>query len=82
MLEVYHTKRMQRVYSARFTSDGAYVVSGSDDTNVRLWKAQADARTGVVLPKERAQSAYQNSLKQRYKHLPEVVSEPGEATSP
>ena len=69
---VYHTKRMQRVYSARFTSDGAYVVSGSDDTNVRLWKAQADARTGVVLPKERAQSAYQNSLKQRYKHLPEV----------
>ena len=36
--EVYHTKRMQRVFAVRFSGDGSYVFSGSDDMNVRVWK--------------------------------------------
>ncbi len=36
--EVYHTKRMQRIFAVRFSGDGSYVFSGSDDMNVRLWK--------------------------------------------
>ena len=36
--EVYHTKRMQRVFATRFSGDGSYVFSGSDDMNVRIWK--------------------------------------------
>jgi WD40 repeat protein len=36
--EVYHTKRMQRVFAVRFSGDGGYVFSGSDDMNVRIWK--------------------------------------------
>ena len=36
--EVYHTKRMQRVFAVRFSGDGSYVFSGSDDMNVRIWK--------------------------------------------
>ena len=39
--EVYHTKRMQRVFSVRFSADANFVMSGSDDTNVRIWKAKA-----------------------------------------
>jgi len=69
---VYHTKRMQRVFAARFSGDGSYVVSGSDDTNVRIWKSQADALTGVRTPKQLTKLAYQKKLKDRYKHLPEV----------
>ena len=34
--EIYHTKRMQRLFSARWTPDSKYVLSGSDDGNVRL----------------------------------------------
>lgn len=30
-----------RVYSVLFTSDDRYVVSGSDDTNIRFWKSSA-----------------------------------------
>ena len=37
--EVYHTKRMQRVFAVRFSGDASYVFSGSDDMNVRVWKA-------------------------------------------
>ena len=33
--EVYHTRRMQRVFCVRFSSDSTYVLSGSDETNIR-----------------------------------------------
>ncbi|KAJ7224822.1 hypothetical protein C8J57DRAFT_1731368 [Mycena rebaudengoi] len=46
--EVYHTKCMGRVSAALFTSDARFVLSGSDDSNMRLWKADASARLGVV----------------------------------
>lgn len=43
--EVYHTKRMQRVFSVKFSGDGTYVFSGSDDMNVRVWKVRGGAPT-------------------------------------
>lgn len=70
--EVYHTKRMQRVFCVKFSGDGTYVLSGSDDTNVRLWKAKASEQLGVLLPREKRKHAYNNALKERYKHLPEI----------
>ena len=39
--EVYTAKRMQRVFAARFTGDATYVVTGSDDFNLRIWKVHA-----------------------------------------
>ena len=33
--EVYHTRRMQRVFCVRFSADSTYVLSGSDETNIR-----------------------------------------------
>ncbi|KAK9838515.1 hypothetical protein WJX81_004545 [Elliptochloris bilobata] len=70
--EVYHTARMQRVFAARFSGDGAYVFSGSDDMNVRVWKAQASAQQGTLLPREKHKQAYQAALVERFRHLPEV----------
>lgn len=70
--EVYHTKRMQRVFAARFSGDGTYVFSGSDDMNVRMWKAEAAEQLGTLLPRERAKAAYSKALVERHKHLPEV----------
>lgn len=70
--EVYHTKRMQRVFCVKFSCDATYVLSGSDDTNIRLWKANAAEQLGVLLPREKNKHAYMNALKERYKHLPEI----------
>jgi WD repeat and SOF domain-containing protein 1 len=70
--EVYHATRMQRVFAARFSGDGAYVFSGSDDMNVRLWKADAAAQLGTLLPREKHKQAYDKALVARYRHLPEV----------
>jgi WD repeat and SOF domain-containing protein 1 len=70
--DVYHTKRMQRVFCVRFSGDGSYVFTGSDDMNVRVWKAEASAQMGVRLPREKHKQAYQTALVNRYKHLPEI----------
>ncbi|KAF8128665.1 WD40 repeat-like protein [Boletus edulis] len=70
--EVYHTKRMQRVSSSIFTADARFVVSGSDDGNVRIWKVKASDKLGIITARERAAIEYRESLKERWKHDQEV----------
>ncbi|KAF1816288.1 U3 small nucleolar RNA associated protein [Eremomyces bilateralis CBS 781.70] len=70
--DMYHTKRMQRVFSVAYVPDNAYVLSGSDDGNVRLWRAKASARQGVKSAREREKLEYDDALKERYKHMPEI----------
>lgn len=70
--ELYHTKRMQRVFCVKFSGDASYIVSGSDDTNLRLWKARASEQLGVLLPRERKKHEYDEAVKNRYKHLGDI----------
>jgi WD repeat and SOF domain-containing protein 1 len=63
---------MQRVSSALFTADARFVLSGSDDGNVRVWKAKASERLGVVTARERAAIEYRESLKGRWRADGEV----------
>jgi hypothetical protein len=70
--EIYHTKRMQRVWTVKFSGDAKYILSGSDDTNIRLWKANASATLGRLLPAERDKMDYRNTLRKRFAHLPEI----------
>ncbi|KAJ7594402.1 WD40 repeat-like protein [Mycena floridula] len=65
--EVYHTKRMQRVTSSVFSADARFVLSGSDDGNVRIWKAKASEKLGVVTTRERSAMEYRSSLVDRWK---------------
>ena len=39
--EIYHTKRMQVINAIVYSMDNKYIFSGSEDTNVRIWKANA-----------------------------------------
>ncbi|KAH7883005.1 WD40 repeat-like protein [Phlebopus sp. FC_14] len=71
--EVYHTKRMQRVSSSIFTADARFVITGSDDGNVRIWKAKASEKLGVITARERAAIEYRDSLKERWRHDDQVA---------
>ena len=46
--EVYHTKRMQIISSVSYTMDSNYVLSGSEDMNIRIWKNVAYKPTGLI----------------------------------
>ncbi len=59
--EVYHTKRMQRVFATRFSGDGSYVFSGSDDMNVRIWKVTDVSHRSRMSSLPRHQNAWSHS---------------------
>ncbi|RKO86767.1 Sof1-like domain-containing protein, partial [Blyttiomyces helicus] len=60
------------IFCVKFTMDSKYVLSGSDDGNIRLWKANASERLGTATNRERNADNYAKSLKERYKHMPEI----------
>jgi WD repeat and SOF domain-containing protein 1 len=70
--DIYHTKRMQRVFSAKFTPDNQYVLSGSDDGNIRLWRVNASNRSGIKSARQRQKLEYDQALVKRYAHMPEI----------
>lgn len=70
--DIYHTQRMQRVFCATFTPDAQYVLSGSEDGNIRLWRANASKREGIKSARQRQKLEYDDALKARYKHMPEI----------
>ena len=70
--DIYHTKRMQRVFSVKYTPDSQYVLSGSDDGNVRIWRSNASARGGIKSAKQRQALEYDQALVRRYAHMPEI----------
>jgi DDB1- and CUL4-associated factor 13 len=70
--DIYHTKRMQRVFSSRFTADNKYILSGSDDGNVRMWRVNASDRSGIKTARQRQKLEYDQALVRRYAHMPEI----------
>jgi WD repeat and SOF domain-containing protein 1 len=70
--EVYHTKRMQRLNSVVWTADAKYVISGSNEFDIRVWKAHASEKLGVHMQREQSAFQYQDKLKQKYSEYPEI----------
>ena len=70
--EVYHTKRMQRIFCVCWSSDARYVMSGSDETNIRLWKAQSAEKLGKLRQRERVSLRYAAQLRHRYRFHPQI----------
>jgi WD repeat and SOF domain-containing protein 1 len=70
--DIYHTKRMQRVFTVQYSMDNTFIISGSDDSNLRLWKARASESLGQKTAREEASLQYRGALIKRFQHLPEV----------
>jgi len=60
------------VFSAKFSPDTKYLLSGSDDGNIRLWRSQASDRSRILSAREREKREYDDALRERYKHMPEI----------
>lgn len=71
--DIYHNRRMQRLFCVRYSNDSKYVLSGSDDGNIRIWKAQASEQLGVKNHRQAEALSYNAKLLDKYKHMPEVA---------
>lgn len=60
------------VTSTLFTADSRFVLTGSDDGNLRMWKASASEKLGIIDSRERAAMEYRDSLKERWRFDREV----------
>ncbi|XP_072266907.1 DDB1- and CUL4-associated factor 13 [Pyxicephalus adspersus] len=70
--EVYHTKRMQHVTCVKWSLDNKYILCGSDEMNIRVWKANASEKLGLLTPREKAAQNYNQKLKEKFQHHPQI----------
>lgn len=70
--EIYHTKRMQHVTSIGWSMDSKYIFSGSDEMNIRLWKARASEKLGALRPREKFAFSYNEAIKERFAAHPQI----------
>ncbi|CAH2108425.1 unnamed protein product [Euphydryas editha] len=70
--DVYHTKRMQRLTCVKWSLDNKYILTGSDEMNIRIWKAKASEKLGVLKPRERTALNYAEALKEKFSAHPQV----------
>jgi DDB1- and CUL4-associated factor 13 len=70
--DIYHTKRMQRIFTVQYSLDTKFIISGSDDSNLRIWKSKSNEQLGQLTSREEAAQQYRNTIIQRYQHVPEI----------
>jgi len=71
--EVYHTKRMQRLTAVAWSLDNKFVLSASDEMGIRVWKARASEKLGIMRDRERVALQYNEKLKEKYGQHPQVA---------
>lgn len=65
--QIYHTKRMQKIFAVLWSMDSKYIFSGSDETNIRAWKANATEKLGLVSQREKEHNLYQQKLINKFR---------------
>jgi WD repeat and SOF domain-containing protein 1 len=70
--ELFHTKRMAKVFSVKWSLDNQYIFSGSEDAIVRIWKADASKPIRPLRGAEKNTFNYMRSLRDKYNVFPEV----------
>lgn len=61
------------VFSTLYTLDNRFVLSGSDDSNLRIWKARAAEKLGTVDKREMVRKEYRDGLREKWGSVGEVA---------
>lgn len=64
---------MRSIFSTLYTLDSRFVLSGSDDANLRIWKARASDKLGVVDKREQVQREYRDGLREKWGTVADVA---------
>jgi WD40 repeat protein len=61
------------VFSTLYTLDSRFVLTGSDDANLRIWKARASEKLGVVDKREQVRKEYRDGLRDKWGTVADVA---------
>lgn len=81
-VEMFHTKRMAKVFAVKWSPDNNYIYSGSEDAILRVWKADASKPIRPLRGPEKHSFHYMRSLKDRYGQFVEVKRITGQRNTP
>ncbi|KAH9412085.1 hypothetical protein HK407_02g03090 [Ordospora pajunii] len=70
--DVYYAKRMQNVFGLKYSHDSQFIVSGSDDGSIRLWRSHASIRPGPMSRREKDNLEYSKALIGKYRDVEEI----------
>lgn len=71
--DVYYNRRMHHISGIKYTTDGKIIVSGSDDSSLRLWKSNASIKLEAMTRKEKDALECAERLKEKYKNVEEIA---------
>lgn len=70
--EVYYTKRMQRITDIIWSLDSKYIVSASDEMDIRMWRANASEKIGPKYHREQLAFDTNEALKKKFQNHPDI----------
>ena len=80
--EMFHTKRMAKVFSVKYSTDSNYILSGSEDAIVRVWKVDPSKPIRPLRGAEKNSFNYMRSLKEKFATFKEVKSISNQRNTP
>ena len=63
---------MQKVFAVGWSLDNQYVFSGSEDMNIRMWKAKASQPLGYINKRHENSLNYRDALKEKFGQVKEI----------
>lgn len=69
--DMYYSQRMGIVHGVTYSEDQNYIVSGSDDGSIRVWKSNSNQKT-LLGYRERKNEEYKNKIKEKFKMVGEI----------
>lgn len=70
--DVYYSKRMQRLTDVIWSNDAKYLVSASDEMDLRMWRANASEVPGAKMFRQQLAEQQDAKLKQKFKNYPDI----------
>ncbi|KAF7683601.1 DDB1- and CUL4-associated factor 13 [Astathelohania contejeani] len=70
--DVYYSKRMGNVNGVKYSEDGKFIISASDDGSIRLWRSDGSERSGPKDRREEEAIKYASAVRDKFADLPEI----------
>ncbi|CAL5995709.1 SOF1_protein [Hexamita inflata] len=70
--DCYHNARMGQLNALKFSTDGYYIISGSDEGNVRCWKSKANQQEKSVSSRQAQAESLNSKLVNKFQNVSEL----------